>query len=277
MAAPVYDDVQFPTDISEGAGGGSQKPTRFVVMPSGREQRIKLWSASRRQYNIDMASRNPTQGAALVAFWEARDGGLRAFRFKDWNEYSVTNEPLFPDGSPTVQLVRSYSSGSQTRTRNIYAPVASPAVTLRKNAGVFAGFSLALTTGLVTLTAIISKAITAITQAAAAVVTVGAAHGFAINDKIYFSGIVGMTQLNGLVGTVMATAATTITVNIASSGFSAYVSGGTAAKYLTTTDTLDWTGQFDTVVRFDAQQQEVSIPQAFEREWTQIRLIEVIG
>ncbi len=279
MAAPTFDStVTFPTDISEGASGGSRKPTRFVVMPSGREQRIKLWTTSRREYTIDMGSRTPTQGAALIAFWEGQDGGLRAFRFRDWADYQVTNEPLAPTGAATVQLVRSYVSGSQTRVRNIYAPVASPAVTLRKNAGAFAGFTLDTTTGLVTLTALITKTITAITQANPAVVTVGAAHGFANGDLVAVSGVVGMTQINGVTSAVTATAATTITLGAVNSvSFSAYVSGGTAVKYLTNTDVLDWTGTFDTVVRFDQQQQSIDLPQAFEREWTQIKLIEVIG
>lgn len=277
MPAPAYDPVQFPVDISYGATGGSVKPTRLVVMPSGREQRLKLWTMSRRRYQIDMKMRTQAQASALVAFWEARDGPLRGFRYKDWTDFQVTNEPLANTGLPTMQLTRTYTSGSQTRTRNIYAPVASPAVTMRKNAGAFAGFSLDITTGLVTLTAVNSKAITAITQAASAVVTVGASHGFAVNDRVYFSGVVGMTQINGLVGNVTATGATTITVNINSTAFSAYTSGGTAAKYMTTTDTFDWAGEFDVPVRFDMQQMDLTQVDCAIRDWDSISLIELTG
>lgn len=73
-----------------------------------------------------------------------------------------------------------------------------------------------------------SKSITAITKAASAVVTVGA-HTFVVGDVVAFSGVVGMTQINGLTGTVTAIGAATITVNINSSVFTAYASGGTAA------------------------------------------------
>lgn len=73
-----------------------------------------------------------------------------------------------------------------------------------------------------------SVAITAITKAPSAVVTVGA-HAFVSGNVVAFSGVVGMTQINGLTGTVTATGATTITVNINSAGFSTYTSGGTAA------------------------------------------------
>ena len=73
-----------------------------------------------------------------------------------------------------------------------------------------------------------SKGITAITKAASAVVTVGT-HTFVVGDVVLFSGVVGMTEINGLTGTVTAFDATTITVNINSTGFTTYVSGGTAA------------------------------------------------
>jgi uncharacterized phage protein (TIGR02218 family) len=73
-----------------------------------------------------------------------------------------------------------------------------------------------------------SSSITAITKAASAVVTVGT-HTFIVGDVVTFSGVVGMTQINGLTGTVTAIAATTITVNIASTSFGTYSSGGTVA------------------------------------------------
>jgi uncharacterized phage protein (TIGR02218 family) len=73
-----------------------------------------------------------------------------------------------------------------------------------------------------------SESITGITQAASAVVTVGA-HTFAVGDVVEFSGVGGMTQINGLTGSITAIGDTTITVNINSTAFSAYTSGGTAA------------------------------------------------
>jgi uncharacterized phage protein (TIGR02218 family) len=73
-----------------------------------------------------------------------------------------------------------------------------------------------------------SLAITAITKAASAVVTVGT-HTFVAGDVVEFAAVVGMTQINGLTGTVTAIGATTITVNINSSAFTTYSSGGTAA------------------------------------------------
>jgi uncharacterized phage protein (TIGR02218 family) len=70
--------------------------------------------------------------------------------------------------------------------------------------------------------------ITAITKAASAVVTIGA-NTYVAGEIVSFSGVSGMTQINGLNGTVTGVGATTITVNINSSGFSTYTSGGTVA------------------------------------------------
>lgn len=70
-------------------------------------------------------------------------------------------------------------------------------------------------------------AITNITQAANAVITIGA-HNFVNGDQVLITNVAGMTQINGLVGTVTGTAAATITVNINSAAFGAYTGGGVA-------------------------------------------------
>ena len=69
--------------------------------------------------------------------------------------------------------------------------------------------------------------VTGITKAAAAVCT-AAAHTRVVGDVVAFAAVVGMTEINGLTGVVTAIAAGTFTVNIDSTGFTAYASGGTA-------------------------------------------------
>lgn len=69
--------------------------------------------------------------------------------------------------------------------------------------------------------------ITAITQAAAALVTTSTNHNLVIGDTVFFNEVVGMTQINLLTGTVQTTPTpTTFTVDIDSTGFTAYSSGG---------------------------------------------------
>ena len=79
-----------------------------------------------------------------------------------------------------------------------------------------------------------AQTITAITAAAAAVVTIstgGTSNPFTVGGQIAFASVGGMTQINAVVGQVTAiggvTTAWTITTSINSSAFSAYTSGGT--------------------------------------------------
>jgi hypothetical protein len=76
------------------------------------------------------------------------------------------------------------------------------------------------------------KPVTAITVAAQAQITI-VAHGLQVNSKIWLNEVAGMVEINGLTGTVLAIVdADNVTVDIDSSGFTAYTSGG-IAQYLT--------------------------------------------
>ena len=90
------------------------------------------------------------------------------------------------------------------------------------------------------VSALKSYNITGISKAASAIVTF-ASHTFLVNEVVSFSGISGMTQMNGLNGMITAKDATTITVNIDSTTFGTY-SGGGIAKTKTATIAIDSSG-----------------------------------
>ncbi len=73
-----------------------------------------------------------------------------------------------------------------------------------------------------------SFAITGITQANPAVLTSN--NTFSVGQTILITGVVGMTELNGNTYTITAVSPTTITINVDSSGFNAYVSSGLASS-----------------------------------------------
>lgn len=73
----------------------------------------------------------------------------------------------------------------------------------------------------------VGDAITNISQAAAAVVS-STAHHFTVNDSVKFESVGGMTQINGLTGTVTVANPNDFTVDINSIAFSAYGAGGVA-------------------------------------------------
>lgn len=72
-------------------------------------------------------------------------------------------------------------------------------------------------------------AITGISQAAQAVITM-ADHPFLVGDRVSFEGVAGMTQINGLEAIILSITTTTATVNIDSTLFSSYSSGGLISK-----------------------------------------------
>jgi len=70
--------------------------------------------------------------------------------------------------------------------------------------------------------------ITGVTQATQAVVT--AANAFQAGQIVHITGIVGMTELNGLPFTVVSANSTSFTIDVDSTGFTPYVSGGNATS-----------------------------------------------
>lgn len=84
-----------------------------------------------------------------------------------------------------------------------------------------------------------TTAITGVSIANPCVLTF-ASHPFAVGDVLWLSGIGGTTQLNNSFARVTATTATTCTLAVDSTGFTAYTSGGTAARM---TDSGTWTLQ----------------------------------
>jgi hypothetical protein len=80
-----------------------------------------------------------------------------------------------------------------------------------------------------------TKAITAVTAANPPVVT-STAHGYANGDLVFIDSVVGMTQLNKRLFVVANQAANSFELKgIDGTGYTAYVSGGTAAKKTMTT------------------------------------------
>jgi hypothetical protein len=89
-------------------------------------------------------------------------------------------------------------------------------------------------------------------------------HGLSGTPIIELSGVAGMTEINGLFGAIVVIDTDRFTIAIDSSTFSKYTPSGTWSQYVQPgTDAMDWTGEFDVPVRFDADQIQASLD-AFE-------------
>lgn len=157
----AFHEVRFPDNISRGARGGPERRTQIVELASGAEERNASWANSRRRYDVAYGIRRADDLAAVVAFFEARNGRLHGFRFKDWADFKScvpsqtpgpTDQPIGTGNGTTTQfqLIKRYTSGAQSWTRAITKPVAG-AVTIAVNSTPQAsGWSVSTATGLVT-------------------------------------------------------------------------------------------------------------------------------
>ena len=130
-----FHEIRFPTDIALGATGGPERRTTIVTLASGFEERNAIWADSRRRFDAGYGIKSLNDLHGVIAFFEARLGRLHGFRWKDRADFkSVAPQATVDaqdcalgtgDGTTTAfQLVKTYSSGSQTYARTIKKPVA---------------------------------------------------------------------------------------------------------------------------------------------------------
>ncbi|MGV6839075.1 MAG: phage distal tail protein, Rcc01695 family [Planktomarina sp.] len=129
-----FHEVQFPTNLSFGSSGGPERRTEIVTLANGFEERNTPWHHSRRRYDAGLAVRTAADIEKVLAFFEARQGQLYGFRWKDWADYRSKAENRdvqdddqvigTGDGVQTqFQLSKTYESGGASYTRPITKPV----------------------------------------------------------------------------------------------------------------------------------------------------------
>jgi len=159
----AFHEVRFPDDISRSARGGPERRTQIVELASGDEERNASWANSRRRYDAAYGIRRADDLAAVVAFFEARNGRLYGFRWKDWADFkscvpsqtsAATDQNIGTgDGTATdFLLVKAYTSGAQTWTRTITKPVDGTVKVAIDGVEQTSGWSVDTTTGLITFT-----------------------------------------------------------------------------------------------------------------------------
>ncbi|MBU2890788.1 MULTISPECIES: DUF2460 domain-containing protein [Celeribacter] len=130
-----FHEVRFPANLSFGSVGGPERRTDVVTLANGFEERNTPWAHSRRRYDAGMGMRSLDDIELMIAFFEARQGQLYGFRWKDWSDYKTCKASAevgfedqligMGDGETTVfQLSKSYRSGTACYQRPITKPVA---------------------------------------------------------------------------------------------------------------------------------------------------------
>jgi uncharacterized protein (TIGR02217 family) len=130
-----FHEVRFPTGLSFGSVGGPERRTDIVELANGFEERNTPWAQARRRYDAGVALRSLDDVGVLIAFFEARQGQLFGFRWKDWSDWkscAASQATAFDDqvigvgdGVRTVfQLAKTYASGTASQVRPVTKPVA---------------------------------------------------------------------------------------------------------------------------------------------------------
>jgi uncharacterized protein (TIGR02217 family) len=149
---PTFHEVQFPPKVAYGASGGAEFNTSITTTFSGFEQRNVNWQKARGRWDVSTGIKTKSDMDILQAFFRARFGKAYGFRFKDWSDYQAVGQTLGTgNGTQTAfQLTKAYTSGAYSYSRDIKKPVTGT-VKIYLNAVLQgAGFSVDLTTGIVT-------------------------------------------------------------------------------------------------------------------------------
>jgi uncharacterized protein (TIGR02217 family) len=264
---PSFLEDRLPITIDYGSSFGEEYAVEIDTTANGNEYRRLRHNAPRARYDLSFDMRQQLWVMdEVVALYHRVFGRFAGFRVKNLADYSsngYTGTPT-PNDQPCAlvsagvyQLQKSYGGVGGTISvgrpiRVVFKPVTGTVVVGMAGAALpSAQWSVASATGLVTMAANKTRAITAITKAAQAVVTVGA-HTFAIGESVAFAGVLGMTQINGLRALITAISGTTITVAINSTGFSTYTSGGTVQTNPIAGEAVTAGFEFDLPMRFDS-------------------------
>ncbi|QDY68927.1 DUF2460 domain-containing protein [Qingshengfaniella alkalisoli] len=159
----AFHEIRFPTALSLGSAGGPERKTEIVTLANGYEERNSPWANSRRRYDAGLGMRSLDDIQELVAFFEARQGQLYGFRWKDWSDYkscapsqtiAATDQEIGPgDGETRVFALRkAYGSGGHVYSRPIKKPVADSVLVALDGAVLSVeDFAVDLSTGLIEL------------------------------------------------------------------------------------------------------------------------------
>jgi len=131
----AFHEIRFPATLSFGSLGGPERRTEIVTLSNGHEERNTPWAQARRRYDAGLGLRSLDDVETLIAFFEARQGMLHGFRWKDWadfkscpasREVSALDQSLGNgDGARRAfPLMKSYTSGGWSTGRVIGKPVA---------------------------------------------------------------------------------------------------------------------------------------------------------
>ena len=263
---PAFLEERFTELVRYGSSWEEGFEVNAVETSGGDSYKSLLHRFPRRTFDASVMLDEATLWNQVVNVYMRAFGRYAGFRVKCFDEWSTNgrklpptpfDQPLLLVSSGVYQLVKYYGTDKAALAglghpyRKLKKPVAATTrVGIQTTEIRAADWSVDTTTGLVTFAADQTRAVTAISKAASAVLDVGAGHSFVTGMSVHVSTVAGMTQINGLRALVTATGASTITVAINSTAFSTYTSGGVVHTRPQTGETPTAGCEFDFPVEF---------------------------
>jgi uncharacterized protein (TIGR02217 family) len=230
----------------------------------------------------------------LVAMFHRVGGMAGGFRFYDRQEFSTNQFTLPPTaadqfcqlidlGASTWQIMRFYDDPSDPNAsrRRIRKPREGTVIvgiysSIADTVTQTTDFTIDHTRGIITMGPNRAAVISNINQATQATITFTGPHGFLPGDSIGISNVEGMTQINGRRVEVISIGTNTVLVNINTTGFSPYTSGGGAATGVAFGEIVTAGCYFDIPVRFETDLSGVSYSN-LDVLTTMITLVEILN
>jgi uncharacterized protein (TIGR02217 family) len=122
----AFDDVDFPLSLGAQASVTPGFSTAIVTTAAGVEQRNANWADARLRFDAGPGVRSEADIATLIAFFRARRGAARAFRFRDPFDSDSDGDQMLGTGDGVTTrfaLVKRYGT-DDPQVRAITRPVA---------------------------------------------------------------------------------------------------------------------------------------------------------
>ncbi|MCF8708579.1 DUF2460 domain-containing protein [Rhizorhapis sp. SPR117] len=131
----AFDDVLFPLALGREASVAPAFSTQIVESQGGHEQRSSDWADARMRYDAGPGVRSEADMALLIAFFRARRGAAKGFRFTDPlddRSCDLDRAPIMLDqrlgigdgATSQFQLCKYYGEDEEAQQRRITRPVA---------------------------------------------------------------------------------------------------------------------------------------------------------
>jgi len=283
-------EERLPVDVRMGATYADDYDVEIVTTTGGQEYRALIQPFPRREFSVAYTDDAAALWSAILALYHRAYGRLAGFRVRCLDDYSTNgmtgipthaDQPLEKLSASLYRLQKAYGAGASPLgiglpVRTLFKPVSGTVkvAVAGKNFVAPTNYSVDHSTGKITF---VSKTlgIAGINKAYPATITTGA-HPFGGDDWLHVSGVAGMTEINGLRVRVVGELPGSITVDLDTTGFSTYTSGGTLNTLPQAGESVTGGCEFDIPCRFNSRI-DVRHISRWLREAGAVDLIELIN